>query len=497
MSSASSGSGGGVTLVGGKVALLLDAEPSSLLLRRLKDAVFARDAVEAVFHVLSEAGLRNLPSFACVVRDGTRIRLLLRGAVTARVRSFRDEERTIHGEAVTTWAEHVIRDPREATLQTRRVGREDATLVLLFEQREASARAGRAGGDSLRRPARGPTEPARALEPLAPPGRPPEEAPVALPARGTPISWGAEPEPTRIHEVTILPEGETADAELPPPPPRRGPSPNERPPASRNPTSPPAPLAEEVSADRPTRDAEGGGSDFDFGHLLDHTEYRGVEAAAVREALIDDSDSFWAGALNGVAGGSTAADVATVGPTSAGDHDWHTVSAPLLAPPSAPQDLRSRPSIQAVLCVQGHANPPPQVVCATCRAPIVDRTVVSVERPVVGRLRFSDGMVVDLDRPLLMGRKPDHVPVEKIGDEVPTVLALPDPDNTLSRVHVEVRLEEWHVLVVDRHSANGTYVALPGEAPARLDPGTPCLVAPGAQVNLARVVSFVLEAPLE
>lgn len=475
----SSGSAAGTALVGGRVALLLDGDLNSVLLRRLKDAVFAADPVDAVFHVLSEAGLRNLPSFACVIRDDVGVRLLLRGSVAAFVRTYGGDERTIMGEAVSTWAEHVIRAPREVTLQASSRNREEKTLVLLFEQRDSASR----GARSRRRPqaAQPPAPVATVADVVAPPppaARPP--APAPTPAPPAPAIPAQPPPRVEAPRPIAAPWSREADGE-PTIVPHPEPTPSM---ADDGAWSPPAPAPAWTQTE----------GDFDFSHLLEQTKFKDVEAAAVREAVAEGPPPWVAGGLIDAVP-SQGAHVHAGGVD--GDHDGHTVSVPrgptTRPPRSAAAGALLRPIVQAVRCGRGHASPPSAERCASCGGPIADRRVLQVERPVLGRLRFSDGLVVDLDRPLLLGRKPDHSPVGKIGGEEPGLVALPDPDRALSRVHAEVRLEDWHVLVVDRRSANGTVVEIPGEDAMQLHPDQPCLITAGTRVSLAEVISFTLE----
>ena len=99
-------------------------------------------------------------------------------------------------------------------------------------------------------------------------------------------------------------------------------------------------------------------------------------------------------------------------------------------------------------------------------------------------------MIVDLDRPLLIGRKPS---IESFSSavELPGLVSLPDPESVLSRVHVEVRLDGWEVLVVDQSSLNGTFVQLPGQEPQMLRPQDPCLIVSGTTVRFGDLTSCV------
>jgi pSer/pThr/pTyr-binding forkhead associated (FHA) protein len=64
----------------------------------------------------------------------------------------------------------------------------------------------------------------------------------------------------------------------------------------------------------------------------------------------------------------------------------------------------------------------------------------------------------------------------------------------ISRSHLEVSLDEWHVLVTDLKSTNGTVVTLPGRSPERLRPGQALMIEPGTVVTLADEVHFTYEA---
>lgn len=200
-------------------------------------------------------------------------------------------------------------------------------------------------------------------------------------------------------------------------------------------------------------------------------------------------------AVDATAGGSASPSGGRSDPP-AGDHDGLTISPAQLAAlrqdaalPATPSTPRAAgPQLQAVTCPSGHLNPPQADQCRSCGTAIADRTIRVVARPTLGHLRFDGGMVADVDRPMLIGRKPTVdglVP----GAEVPALVVLPDPDGSLSRVHAEIRLEGWEVLVVDRNSTNGTRVEVPGQPPVLLRPHEPFLVSPGTKITLADIVT--------
>lgn len=149
------------------------------------------------------------------------------------------------------------------------------------------------------------------------------------------------------------------------------------------------------------------------------------------------------------------------------------------------------PEVQAGRCPRGHLSPAHAAVCRVCGVPMPPQNAVWVPRPILGRLIFSNGDVVTLDRGLVLGRAPS-LPAGHNGEQ-PNLVKLNDPTLEVSSQHLEVRLDHWYVLVVDLGSTNGTLVTLPGQQPMRLRPGTPQPIEPGTVVNLADVLTFTFE----
>ena len=92
----------------------------------------------------------------------------------------------------------------------------------------------------------------------------------------------------------------------------------------------------------------------------------------------------------------------------------------------------------------------------------------------LGVLRLSLGDVITLDRGVLMGRNPRTDFAGPDGEERPHVVKLPSADGDISRTHLRVTLDGWHVLVTDLNSTNGTLVTLPGRDPQQLGPASRC-----------------------
>jgi pSer/pThr/pTyr-binding forkhead associated (FHA) protein len=148
--------------------------------------------------------------------------------------------------------------------------------------------------------------------------------------------------------------------------------------------------------------------------------------------------------------------------------------------------------VPALICPSGHVNPPSGATCRRCGAPL-PHDPVPVPRPVLGVLRLSLGDVIALDRGVLMGRNPRTDFAGTDGEERPHVVKLPSADGDISRTHLRVTLDGWHVLVTDLNSTNGTLVTLPGRDPQQLRPGEPVPIQPGTVVTLADGIDFRYE----
>jgi hypothetical protein len=149
-------------------------------------------------------------------------------------------------------------------------------------------------------------------------------------------------------------------------------------------------------------------------------------------------------------------------------------------------------SVQALICPDGHPNPPYDASCRVCGAGLEGSPTV-IDRPPLGRLRFSTGDDVVLDRPLIVGRKPD--PTGRRFSDIPRELKL-DVGDGLSRSHALVHLEGWQVRIEDLGSTNHTTVTLPGRPPQRLREGQPVLVVDGTVIDLGGEVECVFDAAL-
>jgi hypothetical protein len=131
------------------------------------------------------------------------------------------------------------------------------------------------------------------------------------------------------------------------------------------------------------------------------------------------------------------------------------------------------------------------VSCRVCGFPLMGQAPITVPRPMLGVLRLSTGDVVPLDRSVIMGRNPR---VEDAAEaDRPHIVRLPSPGHDISRTHVEIRLDGWHVLLTDLNSVNGTIVTPPWQEPQRLRPNESVPIEPGTVVSLADEVTFRYE----
>lgn len=116
---------------------------------------------------------------------------------------------------------------------------------------------------------------------------------------------------------------------------------------------------------------------------------------------------------------------------------------------------------------------------------------VPPRRPSRGRILLSTGEVVELERPVVIGRRPKSTRTS--GAELPTLVAVDSPQQDISRSHVEIRAEGDHVLVTDLDTTNGTLLHRVGQTPVRLHPGEPTMVVTGDSLDLGDGVIVTFE----
>ncbi|YCK80607.1 FHA domain-containing protein [Arthrobacter sp. D3-18] len=148
------------------------------------------------------------------------------------------------------------------------------------------------------------------------------------------------------------------------------------------------------------------------------------------------------------------------------------------------------PSVLARMCSQGHANPPTYPQCSVCGV-AVSGDAVHVPRPRLGRMRLSTGELIDLDQSLIIGRQPSVSRVQ--GGTMPRLVQVDSPGGDISRSHVEVRLEGWHVMLCDLKATNGTVLIREGQAPRRLAQNEMAILLDGDIAELGDNISLRFE----
>ncbi|GAB2451812.1 FHA domain-containing protein [Xylanimonas ulmi] len=460
--------GAGCAVVRGEVVVVLPSAPEPASMGRLWDALDpAADpgVLEALGVLTADAdALTRVPPFAIAVWRGGQAHVLARGACAVAAETADGTVVTVDGAGVATWAERIVPD-----------------VVGL------AVRAG--GGEGLRAPAdawplgSGVVAagavwlgPGRLAEPAA--SEPVPAVPEPVPAVPAPVRDGAPPVRVTPPVVTHVPS-HVAEPQV-----DAGASP-----------SPP----EET-----------------YGHLWGETVLHSVEAAAVRA----DDDLAEAGLLGSADDveparlpehtlppehtrppEQTQAPDWTQAPGDL-DHDGHTVLSSALAglraalPPQVPDVAAgaaprpSAPQILARSCALGHANPPSRDICRVCGQALTADAALA-ERPLLGRMRVSTGEAVDLDRAVVVGRRP-RAPRASDGADA-RLVTVPSPSQDISRSHVEVRLDGWHVLVCDMATTNGTTLLREGRPPHRLHPNEGVLVVDGDVVDLGDGVTLTFE----
>lgn len=102
-------------------------------------------------------------------------------------------------------------------------------------------------------------------------------------------------------------------------------------------------------------------------------------------------------------------------------------------------------------------------------------------------VRLSTGKVVELDRPLVLGRSPRAH--GNTSADLPQLVVIDNP--FVSGTHLMVAIEDDVVLVTDM-STNGTLITLPGSDPVRLDKGRPSAVTDGCVLTLADDITLTI-----
>lgn len=135
---------------------------------------------------------------------------------------------------------------------------------------------------------------------------------------------------------------------------------------------------------------------------------------------------------------------------------------------------------------------PPALVEPPTPAPVVEPVETSVETSVETtappeprrpyRLKMADGVTVNLDLTIYLGRKPSVPRVAS--DRRVRLVAVPSAQKEVSATHLELRLTGDSVVATDMRSTNGSTVIVPGSKPRTLLRGESAVVTPGTLIDL-------------
>ncbi|MEZ5111316.1 MAG: FHA domain-containing protein [Microbacteriaceae bacterium] len=444
-------------------------------------AVRAGGGLGSVLETLTGAfgtSLAALPPFAVVMREGDELRIAVRGPLTVRAAGV-----SVHGAGVTTWNEQLVRGGGAVTIDTEDAG-DDAAGTLPFadgivmvarlvvdvvDAQGAAASIGQGAPAPARTTA---AEPERATAP--------EPEPEAEPALEAAQEAAATREPDAAPDPEAAREPETA------PEPKAGPAPESRMPPQSEPEAQPEPAPEAEPEPEPEPDSES----------LAPEPAADPTPIAV-EALGPDDDEWGATVVKAAtdpafrrpsAAGAAAANLAGFPPPTGapvatapglisavpggtghrpGDHDGQTISVAQSRAMRAAGQLPPQP---------GTAAPPPPAP-----APPVS----------TARIVLSTGRTVQLDRTVVIGRRPSST--RTTGGMLPHLITVDSPEQDISRSHVEIRLEGDAVVVVDLHTTNGTMLRRAGSEPTQLHPGEATVVVSGDVLELGDGVSVTFE----
>lgn len=495
MTDASYVPGDRTVIAGDRCWVLIDAVPDSAVVAEIWPRMQREPELDALVASLLRLGFDHVPDFVLLVAAGSRHRLICRGRASATLAGGGPPER-VDGAGLATWLERqVAGDVRQVVLGEPPAGPELRLPVSAGVFLARCVVVDLATGTRDRGAASAPAVMPSAVVAQAPPGvaravtAGEDLTDLDGGSGGTRYDYLFGATEARTVEDAAVRLADESDADVPSARPAaagRAPAPRHArpsgPPGAPWPPGPPGPLRVPAPPEPPEPPGPATGGLIDavpWGPGADD-----MPSGPTRVARVP-------GRPVGFVPEAIGRSPAPADPDD--DVDGSTVvrGEPLrLAPgPAAPD--RIGPTVHALLCPDSHVNPPTSSACRQCGVPLPPQDPVTILRPVLGVLRLSTGDVITLDRGVVMGRSPR---TEFRGAERPHVVKLPSGDGEVSRTHLEVSLDGWHVLVTDLHSTNGTIVVLPGRDPARLRPGEPMPIQPGTLVIVAVDIDFRYEA---
>lgn len=419
--------------------------------------------IGAVLEALTGAfgtSLAAIPPFALAVAEGSGIRVAVRGPVEVLVHDATGTH-AVSGEGVATWAERFLPDAQRvsivlgggnvdaAVLPVRSgVVFADVVVATLGDVTPASAvpRSAKAAATA--------PDSATAVAPAAAAPAAPEPAAVA--ERAEPAD-----EPADADVISVVPLVATAPVPAPPEPDAESAPELDAEPAAATPLETSADTWMPAATIAPDAEASAGDDDYDL--LWGETVARPISAAAsIAAAAEENAEPTPAAPAVPPLPPLPPVPAATSAQPVLGDHDGETVSVA---------------SVRALRAAE--------------QAQFESTDNVPARRPTQGRIVLSTGRVVELERPVIIGRRPQSTRTS--GSELPTLVAVDSPDQDISRSHVEIRAEGEHVLVTDLNTTNGTVLLRNGHDPVRLHPSEPTMVISGDVLDLGDDVTVTFE----
>lgn len=407
--------------------------------------------VEAVWRRLGERGigaviealtgafgtsLAAIPDFLLAIVESDGVRVAVRGPVELVVETPAGAE-AVSGAGVATWVERHVPGAVRVSAGLASSADEATALpivegIVAVDAMTLTIGSSRPGAVAARpRPVAGQVAPEAAAAPVSP------EAPAAPAAPSLPV----DPEPRSVDPA--------------PEPVRPAPEP----------VGPVDPVEAEPVQPVPSQAGD------DYAMLWGDTIARPVQAAAKADdetPLLGDAPGPQVGGPADDATIVSSPRPATPSPApAAGDHDGETI---------AVADIRG---------IRRGAG------AGTDTASFEATAIVPARQLSRGRIRVSDGQVVELERTVIVGRRPRSP--RAAGDTLPTLVAVESPEQDISRNHIEIRSEGEHVLAVDLDTTNGTVLLRGGNDPVRLHPNEPTMVVNGDVLDLGDGITIEFE----
>ncbi|MBK6669365.1 MAG: FHA domain-containing protein [Actinobacteria bacterium] len=396
------------------------------------------------------------PSFAIVVWDGAQVELLVRGRVIVEVWTGDGGHERVTGVGTHTWRGQSFAGV--VSLVARLDDDADrADYPLWFSARSGVIPASTISwhhGETVARPYAGPAgsdpEPARDVDPQPEPVPQPDPEPDLQPEVAAaeellpPLARGAVPavivdapsgEHTRLYDGDS-PSTDDVPAALS--------SESEEPTGQESTAHDPSPVADDP-----------------FGDSMFRTRYR------------DD----------------LVADQRSTGLIVSVPHDAAAQQAPSTPPPA--------PHLAAGAVSDGHTaamSPELRAKVAALRASTDVGPAAAAPTAPTARVRIPGGIVLDLDREIVLGRAPHAPHGVRFSGKIPHLVEVGPGDESVSRTHAMLRPDGPNVLVTDLGSSNGTRILVPGRPAARLTPhedtsvpiGTEVELSPGVKISITR-----------